>query len=98
MGIKEVLIAPRSSYQNLYVERVISSSGRDMLDRVIVLSKRHLRRLLTQYVAYDHQFRTHLSLAMDCPESRPLEPPETGEVISMPEIGGLPHHCERQAA
>ena len=98
MGIEEVLIAPQSPYQNLYVERVINSIRRDMLDRVIVLSERHLRRLLTQDTAYDHQFRTHLSLAMDCPESRPLGPPETGDVISTPEIGGLPHHYERRAA
>jgi transposase InsO family protein len=75
MGIKEVLIAPRSPYQNLYVERVISSIRRDLLDRVIVLSERHLRRLLTQYMAYDHQYRTHLLLTMDGRESRPLSIP-----------------------
>ena len=75
MGIKEALIAPRSPYQNLYVERVISSIRRDLLDRVIVLSERYLMRLLTQYMAYDHQYRTHLSLTMDGRESRPLSTP-----------------------
>ena len=69
-----------------------------MLDHVIVLNERHLRRLLTKYMAYYHRFRTHLSLAMDCPEPRPVEPPEAGDVVAVPEIGGLYHHYERRAA
>jgi len=69
-----------------------------MLDYVIVLSEQHLTHLLTQYMAYDHQFRMPLSLAMDCPESRPVEPPEAGDVIGVPEVGGLHYHDERRAA
>lgn len=98
MGIEEVKIAPRSPWQNPYAERVIGSIRRDVLDHVIVLNERHLRRLLTAYVRYYHQFRTHLSLAMDCPEQRPLDPPEAGNVIAVPEVGGLHHHYERRAA
>jgi putative transposase len=98
MGIEEVLIAPRSPWQNPYVERVIGSIRRDMLDHVIVLNEPPLRRLLTDYLAYYHGFRTHLSLAMDCPVSRAVEPPEAGEVIAVPEVGGLHHHYERRAA
>jgi transposase InsO family protein len=98
MGIEEVLIAPRSPWQNPYVERVIGSIRRDMLDHVIVLNERHLKRLLAEYVTYYHQFRTHLSLDMDCPEPRAVEPPEAGAVIAVPEIGGLHHHYERRAA
>ena len=53
---------------------------------------------ITDYLAYYHRWRTHLSLAMDCPQSRPVEPPEVGEVIVLPEVGGLRHHYTRQAA
>jgi transposase InsO family protein len=98
MGIEEVLIAPRSPWQNPYVERVIGSIRRDMLDHVIVLNEPHLRRLLTEYLTYYHRFRTHLALAMDCPVPRPVEPPECGEVIAIPEVGGLHHHYERWVA
>jgi hypothetical protein len=35
---------------------------------------------------------------MDCPVPRPVEPPECGEVIAVPEVGGLHHHYERWAA
>ena len=44
MGIEEVKIAPPSPWQNPYVERVIGSLRRDVLDHVIVLHERHLHR------------------------------------------------------
>jgi transposase InsO family protein len=98
MGVEEVLIAPHSPWQNPYVERLIGSIRRELFDHVIVLSESHLRRLLTAYVAYYHRFRTHLSLAMDCPVPRPMHPTDRGRVIAVPEVGGLHHHYERQAA
>ena len=54
MGIEEVLIAPRSPWQNPYVERLIGSIRRECLDHVIVLHEHHLRRLLTEYFSYYH--------------------------------------------
>jgi len=98
MGIEEVLITPRSPWQNPYVERLIRSMRREVLHHVIILNERHLKRILASYVAYYHRFRTHLSLAMDCPEPRPVHPPDRGRVIAVPEVGGLHHHYERQAA
>jgi transposase InsO family protein len=47
MGIEEALTAPRSPWQNAFVERVIGSIRRDCLDHVVVLNDRHLRRILT---------------------------------------------------
>lgn len=98
IGIEEVKIAPRSPWQNPYCERLIGSIRREVLDQVIVLDDRHLRRVLTAYISYYHRFRTHLSLDMDCPHPRAVQPPETGGVIALPEVGGLHHHYERQAA
>ena len=98
IGIEEVIIAPRSPWQNPYVERLIGSIRRELLDHVIVLNEQHLRDLLTAYVVYYHRFRTHLSLAMDCPEPRPISLPDRGRVIAVPEVGGLHHHYERRAA
>jgi len=98
MGIEEVRIAPCSPWQNPYVERLIGSIRRACLDHVIVLHEHHLRRLLTRYFAYYQQFRTHLSLAMDCPEPRPIHPPAWGKVMAVPEVGGLHDHDERRQA
>ena len=98
MGIEEVLIAPKSPWQNPYVERLIGSIRRECLDHLIVLHERHLRRLLTEYFYYYHHWRTHRALEMDCPVSRPLQRPELGPIMEIPEVGGLHHHYERRAA
>ena len=98
MGVEEVLIAPRSPWQNPYAERLIGSIRRECLDHVIVLNEDHLRRVLRAYFSYYHRWRTHLSLDMDCPEPRDTQGAEAGEVIGVPEVGGLHHHRERRAA
>jgi transposase InsO family protein len=98
MSINEVMIAPRSPWQNPYVERLIGSIRRECLDQVIVLGEQHLRRILTGYFRYYHEFRTHRALDMDAPETRPVQPPAHGPVQEVPEVGGLHHHYERWAA
>ena len=98
MGIEEVLIAPRSPWQNPYIERLIGSIRRDCLDHVIILHERHLRRLLTDYFHYYHDWRTHRALDMDCPLPRPVQRPEVGPIREVPEVGGLHHHYARRAA
>jgi len=98
MGITEVVTAPRSPWQNAYVERVIGSIRRECLDHVLVINERHLRRVLISYVDYYHRSRTHLSLDKDCPDARPIQRPSSGKVIALPQVGGLHHRYERLAA
>ena len=98
MGIGEVLTAPSSPWQNPFVERLIGSVRRECLDHVLVLSEPHLHRILTAYFAYHHRARTHLSLDKDAPDVRPVERPEAGRVVALPEVGGLHHRYVRQAA
>ena len=98
LDIEEVLTAPHSPWQSPYVERLIGSIRRECLNHVIVINERHLRRILRGYLAYYASFRTHLSLAKDAPKPRPVEPPEQGNVIKLPEVGGLHHRYSRLAA
>jgi len=98
MAIEEVVTAPRSPWQNAYVERIIGSIRRECLDHVIVFDERHLRRVLSAYFEYHHHSRTHLSLAKDCPDPRPIRPPSAGTVVAFPQVGGLHHRYERRAA
>jgi putative transposase len=98
MGIAEILTAPHSPWQNPFSERLIGSIRRECLDHVLVLSERHLRRILTCYFAYYHRARTHLSLDKDAPDGRPIEPPELGPVMPISEVGGLLHRYVRRAA
>ena len=98
LGLKEVLSAPRSPWQNAYMERLIGSIRRECLDHVIVLNEHHLRRTLQSYFRYYHRTRTHLSLDKDAPDTRPVHPPSQGTVVEIAEVGGLHHRYERRAA
>jgi putative transposase len=98
LGIEEVVIAPRSPWQNPYSERVIGSLRRECLDYVVVLGEKHLRRIMRHYLSYYHGARTHLALEKDAPEPRSVQPPEKGRVVEVPEVGGLHHRYERHAS
>jgi putative transposase len=98
MGIEDVLTAPRSPWQNPYVERIVGSIRRECLDHIIVFNEAHLRRVLFCYFRYYHRSRTHLSLNKDCPAPRPIQPPSAGKIVAFPEVGGLHHRYERRAA
>jgi len=97
MGIEKVVSAPRSPWQNPYIERVIGASRRDCLDHVIVLGEQHLRRILRSYVIYYHEDRIHQSLDQRPPHGRDVEPVENGGVVSLPRVGGLHHRYTRAA-
>jgi putative transposase len=58
MGIEEIRIAPKSPWQNCYVERVIGSIRRESLNHLIVINDQHLRRVLNEYFRYYHESRT----------------------------------------
>ena len=98
MGIEEVVTAPRSPWQSPFVERLIGSIRRECLDHVVVFHEEHLRRVLSEYLAYYHRSRVHRSLDMDCPVHRSVEPVESGAVIEIPQVGGIHHRYERRAA
>ena len=77
---------------------MIGSIRRECLGNVVVLSERHLRRILKDYLSHYHRWCCHQSLEMDCLEPRPVQAPEVGEVVAVREAGGLYWHYERVAA
>jgi transposase InsO family protein len=97
MGIDELLTAPRSPWQNAYVERFIGSARRECLDHVIVFSATGLQRLMNLYCRYYAGTRTHLSLDKDSPIPRPIAPASAGRIVAIPLVGGLHHRYERAA-
>ena len=84
--------------QNAYVERFIGSVRRDCLDHVIVMSATGLQQLMRVSCLYYEQSRTHLSLHKDAPIPRQVAVPSDGRVVAIPQVGGLHHRYERQAA
>jgi putative transposase len=83
----------QAPWQNGTAERWIGSCRREMLDHVIPLNERHLRRLLREYVSYHNEDRVHNALNKDAPNGRAvdLRPSLTASVSSRPRIGGLHH-------
>jgi transposase InsO family protein len=96
LGTQEIITAPRSPWQNAYVERLIGSIRRECLDHVVVLNRRHLSKVLKKYFTYYHQSRTHLALQKDAPEPRKIM--SQGKIVAIPQVGGLHHRYERRAA
>ena len=65
---------------------------------MIVLGEKHLRRILKSYFDYYLSSRTHLSLAKDALTTRIVQGAEAGEIVEIPQVGGLHHRYERRAA
>jgi transposase InsO family protein len=93
MGIRDRPTAPRSPWQNAYVERMIGTLRRDCLDQILVFGERHLRQILTSYVTYYNVMRTHLSLGKDAPMRRGIK--RSGVIAATPILSGLHHHYVR---
>jgi transposase InsO family protein len=72
MGIRDRPTSFRSPRQNGLVERLIGSARHECTDHVIVFNEDHLRRILSKYVSYYNEVRTHLSLGKDAPCTRPI--------------------------
>ena len=76
----------------------IGSIRRECLDHMIILNERHLKRILSSYVACYHGASTHLSLAKDTPDGREVQAIENGSVVELKQVGGLHHLYTRVAA
>ena len=98
LGINEIITAPASPWQNAYVERVIGSLRRELLDHVVVLNERHLKRLLSSYLDYYHPWRTHRSLDQDAPDGRPVQLAKPNQIAEFPIVQGLHHYYLPKAA
>jgi putative transposase len=99
MGSEPVRTAFRSPWQNGVAERWVGSCRRDLLDHLIILNERHLKRLMSEYLRYYHEDRTHLGLAKDTPAGRPtaIRPARESKIRSSPRLGGLHHRYDLAA-
>jgi transposase InsO family protein len=89
LGIRDRPTAPRSPWQNAYVERLIGSVRRECLDHLIIFNEAHLRHVLSGYAKYYNTIRTHLALDKDAPLGRIVQ--RAGTITQVPHVGGLHH-------
>jgi hypothetical protein len=80
-------------------ERFVWFLPPDLLDHVIVLNERHLKRLMNEYIHYYHEDRTHLGLDKQTPAGRGAGKGErtSSNVIGIPRLGGLHHRYDLAA-
>ena len=99
LGSQLTRTAFRCPWQNGVAERWVRSCRRDLLDDVIILNERHLKRLLSCYLLYYHEERNHQGKG-----NRILFPSQTearrnmGAVRCRERLGGLLKYYEREAA
>ena len=96
MAIRPVRTSFQSPWQNGIAERWVESCRRDLFDHVIAFNERHLKRLLSDYVRYYHEDRTHLGLRKETPAGR-VRSTDRGTVVSQARLGGLHHRYDRAA-
>jgi putative transposase len=90
----DVLKTPyRAPKANATCERFLRSLQRECLDHVLILSERHLHRLVKEYMAYFNHARPHQGIEqrIPCQLERPETPPVNGKLASRPVLNGLHH-------
>jgi putative transposase len=106
MGLKVLRTPVRAPQANAYCERLIGTIRRECLDFMIPLSERHLRRILSEWVAHYNHGRPHRSLGPGLPVPIPIpvvlpkmnrhQLPLGWRVVTESVLGGL-HHEYRLA-
>ena len=98
-GIQPKRTSFRSPWQNGVAERWVGNCRRDLLDHVIAVNERHLKRLMNEYIRYYHEDRTHLALAKETPAGREAKKASRagGRIITIPRLGGLHHRYDLAA-
>jgi putative transposase len=99
LGITQIRTPFRSPRANAIAERWVRSARAECLDRMFILSERHLRRVLAEYVDYFNGWRPHRSMGQRAPRAPPrtVQSNISGNIIATPVLGGL-HHIYDLAA
>lgn len=74
------------------MERWIGSLRRELLDRMLILNARHLRRVLAEYEHHFNTHRSHRSLGQAAPATSTPPPDATDtKIIRRDRLGGIIH-------
>jgi len=98
MGMHEVLTAPRSPCKTHLRNGLLDRSVETASITVIVFHEAGLERFLKLYCDYHQRSRTHPSLDKDTPIPRPVTASVGEPIVAVPQVGGLHHRYERDAA
>ena len=74
-GIQILTNPPAAPRANAICERMIGTLRRELIDRVLVVNERHLRRILTIYLHHFNTARPHRTLGQLAPAQADTQPP-----------------------
>ena len=100
-GIRTIRTPVRAPRANAFIERWIGTVRRECLDRLLVVNRRHLERVLPAYIRHYNEHRPHRSLDQRPPIQAPSLLSETGDVHDQVRrrdlLGGLIHEYKAAA-
>lgn len=89
----------RAPKANAFAERWVRTARHECLDWTLILGRRHLERVLKEFVDHYNRQRPHRGLELDTPERKRDPAPGTGEKVRRRDrLGGLIREYYRAAA
>lgn len=94
-GVKAVRLPARSPNLNAYAERFVKTIKSECLNRIVPLSERHLRRVISEFALHYHLERNHQGLGnqLIVPLAQPAN--ENARIECSERLGGLLKHYFR---
>jgi len=98
-GMRILRTPVRAPRANAIAERWVGTARRELLDRMLIVNRRHLMAVLTEYVAHFNDYRSHRALSQAAP-LRLLPPPAAPSQLQVRHrdlLGGLIHEYAQVA-
>ena len=100
-GIQVLKTPPQAPKANAYAERWVRTVRTECLDWILIWNRRHLERVLTDYIRHYNKARPHRGINLEVPVPRTEPPPagidETATIRRVDVLGGLVHEYRRAA-
>lgn len=95
LNITPMRISYSAPDMNAYAERFVSSVRHECLDHYIILSEKHLKRVLFEYKEYYNSYRPHQGIMQKIPAGCIDIDNGSGNIREVPILDGLHHHYFR---
>src|SRR5947207_15892331 len=96
-GVRVVKTPARAPRANAYAERWVRSVRAACLDWILIWNRRHLERVLSDYVAHYNLARPHRGLDLEVPVAPDELTRPTGPIERVDVLGELIHEYQRAA-